>query len=351
VSGTGKLRTYLGSAPGVGKTYAMLNEGWFRAEAGQHVLVGWIERHGRAETRAQLRDLEIVEPRQIQHRGATFPELDLDAIIRRAPDVVLVDELAHTAADGSRRRWEDVADLRDAGIEVITTVNVANLVSARDYVATITGTGAVERVPDEVVRAGEVILVDPAPEILRDRIQTGRVFGAAAVGGALAEYFRPSNLEALSALGRAWMDDAVDAVGQSLLAQLGLVDLPPRPVVIAGVSTSAWGEAVIRRAATIAQDNAADLQIVHVEVADGLGHGSREALGVYRELASEVGASYAEVTASAPADGLADVARRAGARWVVLARHRSRLNELAHGSVASRLRRLLPDAQVIEVTP
>ena len=147
------LRTYLGIAPGVGKTYAMLNEGRQAAREGRDVVAGWLERHGRTETRAQVGDLEIIPPRTVDRRGHTFEELDVDAIIARAPDVVLVDELAHTNADGIRRRWEDVDELLQSGLAVMTTLNVANLLSVRDYAARITGAGTVEYVRDEFVRS------------------------------------------------------------------------------------------------------------------------------------------------------------------------------------------------------
>ena len=135
----GALVTYLGTAPGVGKTYAMLGAGRRRAESGELLVVGWIERHGRAETRAQLGDLAIVTPLEVSYRGSTFLELDVNAVIVSGADVVLVDELAHTRPDGSRKRWEDVADIRAAGIDVLTTTNVANLRSVRDYAARVTG--------------------------------------------------------------------------------------------------------------------------------------------------------------------------------------------------------------------
>ena len=144
VTPPGYLRTYLGSAPGVGKTYAMLAEGQRRAAAGERVVVGWVERHGRSETRAQLGELEVIPPRQATYRGITFPELDVDGVLASEPDLVLVDELAHRVPDTGRERWEDVADLLAAGLDVTTTANVANLESVRDYAARLTGVGVVE---------------------------------------------------------------------------------------------------------------------------------------------------------------------------------------------------------------
>jgi two-component system sensor histidine kinase KdpD len=343
------LRTYLGTAPGVGKTYAMLKEGRRRAQKGERVVVGWIERHGRPETRAQLGDLEVVPPRAVEYRGHAFPDLDVDAVLAAGADVVLVDELAHSVADGSRQRWEDVEALMAAGLDVLTTANVANLHSVRDYAAQLTGSGTVESVPDEFVRSGEVVLVDLPAEALRRRIAGGKVYTADRVGGALAEYFRASNLEALSELGRGWMDGNAAEVGEDLLLRRGLTEPPKRPLVVAGVSESAWGEPVIRRATRIAEGCEGDLLVVHVNVADGFAHRDRAALERYRDMATDVGGSYLEVESTAPADGLARVARARSAERVVVARHRSRLGELARGSVASRLRRLLPDLAVSEV--
>ncbi len=327
----GQLRTFLGTAPGVGKTYAMLVEGRRRAAGGERAVVGWIERHGRAETQAQLGTLEVLPARDVVYRGRTFSDLDVAAVRSSGASVVLVDELAHTVADGSRQRWEDVRELLDAGIDVLTTANVANLESVRDYAARITGAGTVESVPDEFVRAGDVVLVDLPAEALRRRIASGQVYSAERVGGALAEYFRMSNLEALSELGRAWMAGTAVTTGDELLASRGLVDLS-RPLVVAGVSESDWGEAVIRGAARLAVDDDADLLAVHVIVADGFAHRGREVLDRYRDLVAEFGGTYIEVNGASPADALAGVARERHAGRVVVARHRSRLGELTRGA-------------------
>jgi two-component system sensor histidine kinase KdpD len=342
----GTLRTYLGTAPGVGKTYAMLGEGRRRADAGERVVVGWIERHGRAETRAQLGDLEVVPPRAVAYRGSTFSELDVEAVLAADADVVLVDELAHTWPDGSRSRWEDVAAIRAAGLDVLTTANVANLRSVREYAAGVTGSGTVESVPDEFVRSGDVVLVDLPPEALRQRIASGRVYSADRVGGALAEYFRAANIEALSQLAQAWMVDDAEAVGEELLVARGLADPPSRPLVVAGVSASEWGERVLRRAAELAAADDADLLVVHVNVDDGFTHPSGPWLDRYRDETAAMGGTYIEIGGVRPADGLAETALARGASRVVVARHRSRLGELARGSVASRLQRLLPDTRI-----
>ena len=357
MAGTGSLRTYLGTAPGVGKTFAMLAEGRRRAQAGEKVVVGWLQPQDRAGTSRQAGGLELLPPRTIAYREAVFADFDVPAAIASGADVVLVDELAHATPDRSRQRWEDVADVLAAGLDVITTANVAHLRSVRDYAARITGVGIVASVPDEFVRSGEVMLVDPPPEALRARIAAGAVYSAAQVGGALADYFRTANLQALSELARAWVAGTAEAVGEDLLVRRGLAEPSAPPVVIAGDSGSPRGEAVIHRAAELARADDADLLVVHVQVADGLSH--RPAPGLARrgldlpgprDLTGDLGGTYASVDGHGVAQALADTAKAQGAATVVVGRHRSRLTELAHGSVSSRLRRLLPALDVEEVS-
>ena len=349
MAGTGSLRTYLGTAPGVGKTFAMLAEGRRRARAGEKVVVGWLEPQDRTATRRQAGDLDVLPPRTIVYRGAEFADFDPAAAIASGADAVLVDELAHTTPDRSRQRWEDVADVLAAGLDVITTANVAHLWSVRDYAARITGVGTVACVPDEFVRSGEVVLVDPPPETLRARIASGAVYSAGQVGGALADYFRVANLQALSELARAWLAGTVEAVGDDLLARRGLVEPVPQPVVIAGDSGSARGEAVIHRAAELARAEDAELIVVHVQVADGVARRPARDLDRHRQLTAELGGSYKTIQGHAVVQGLADAARAQGATTVVVGHHRSRLAELVHGSISSRLRRLLPTVAIDEL--
>jgi two-component system, OmpR family, sensor histidine kinase KdpD len=345
VGGAGALTTYLGTAPGVGKTYAMLRAGRLRADAGQLVVVGWVERHGRAETRAQVGDLEVVPPRSVAYGSGTFAELDVEAVMARGAGVALVDELAHTVVGTTRRRWQEVADILAAGVDVMTTVNLANLVSARDYVAQLTGAGTVESIPDEFVRSGETVLVDLPADALRRRIADGKVYSADRVGGALADYFRVSNLQALSALGQAWMDGTLEAVAEEMLEVRGLVSAS-RPTVVAAVSDTGWGQHVIRRASERALEDDADLLVVHVSLDDGMTHRRSQAHAEHRELATEFGGFYVEVTAGSVPEGLARAVRDHGASRLIVGRHRSRLGEIMRGSVVSRLQRLLPEVRI-----
>jgi two-component system, OmpR family, sensor histidine kinase KdpD len=255
MAGPGAMRTYLGTAPGVGKTYAMLGEGRRRADRGEHVVVGWVEHHGRSGTRAQLANLETVVPKTVTYRGITFADMDPEAVIATGADLVLVDELAHTSPDGSRRRSEEVAAIRAAGLDVLTTMNVANLGSVREYAARLTGRRTVECVADDFVRSADVVLVDLPPEALRQRIASGQVYSAEGVAGALAEYFQPSNLEALGRLARAWMTDTLERVGSDLVAEGGLASATSRPLVVAGVSDSNWGERIDRAAEPAAEND------------------------------------------------------------------------------------------------
>lgn len=344
----GLLTTFLGTAPGVGKTYAMLVEGRGRAAAGQRVVVGWVEHKARPETNAQLEGLEVIPPRAVIYKGHHFPELDVAGALAAKPDLVVVDDLAHAWPDGTRKRWMDVADILGAGLDVLTSVNFANLVSARDYAARITGTGAVEPVPDEFVRSGEIVLVDLPADALRRRIASGHVYSADQVGGALAEYFRVPNLDALSELARAWLAGALDEVAADLLARRGLGATPTNPLVVAGVSGSAAADAVIKRAVEIACNDNADLLVVQVLAADGSLPSSHR-LARQQKMAERAGAGFAQVTGEHMANALAEVVRARGASTVVVARWRPRLVDLARGSVASQLRRLLPDIAVDEV--
>jgi len=205
----GQLRIYLGAAPGVGKTVAMLGEAHRRVERGTDVVVGICETHGRAYTSSLLKGLESVPLKEVEHRGASFGELDIDAVLARKPQIALIDELAHTNVPGSRntKRWEDIHELLDAGIDVISTLNIQHLESLNDVVESITGVKQRETVPDDVVRAADQIeLVDMAPEALRRRMAHGNIYAADKVDAALSNYFRPGNLSALRELALLWLD-------------------------------------------------------------------------------------------------------------------------------------------------
>ena len=336
----GSLRVYLGSAPGVGKTYGMLNEGWRRRERGTDVVVGWIDTHGREATAAQLRDLEVVPPKLLAHRGQRLAEMDLDQLLRRRPEVVLVDELAHTNTPGAGhdKRWQDVEALLDAGITVISTVNIQHLESLNDVVAAITGVPQRETVPDAIVRAADQVeLVDMAPEALRRRMAHGHVYPPERVDVALANYFRLGNLVALRELALLWVADNVDEQLQSYRRRHG-IDGPweTKERVLVALTGAKSGEHLIRRAARMAQRAKGDLVAVHVGADDGLRARSPSHLDEQRALVTQLGGSYREIVGADVADALVQLARAENATQIVLgASHRSHWTRLSAGSVVN----------------
>jgi two-component system sensor histidine kinase KdpD len=270
----GELRIYLGAAPGVGKTFAMLGEAHRRLERGTDLVAAVIETHGRRKTADLLDGIEIVPPRYIDYRGGTFPELDVPAVLARHPEVVLVDELAHTNTPGSKnpKRWQDVEELLDAGITVISTVNVQHLESLNDVVAQITGIAQQETIPDSVVRsADQVELVDITPEALRRRLSHGNVYQPDRIDAALSNYFRQGNLTALRELALLWLADQVDAALAKYRADHEISETwEARERVVVAVTGGPESETLVRRASRIASKSSAELMVVHVIRGDGL---------------------------------------------------------------------------------
>ncbi|GAB2603914.1 sensor histidine kinase [Kribbella endophytica] len=322
-SGRGRLRIYLGAAPGVGKTYKMLGEGQRRVARDTDVVVGFVETHGRPHTDAMLEGLEVVPRRIVDHRGASFTEFDLDAVLARRPDVVLVDELAHTNIPGSRneRRWQDIDELLTAGIDVISTVNIQHLESINDVVEKITGVPQRETVPDRVVRAADQIeLVDMTPEALRRRMAHGNVYAADKVDAALGNYFRVGNLSALRELALLWLADRVDAGLQQYRSQHEIDSTwEARERVVVAVTGGPEGETLIRRAARIAaRSSGGDLLAVHVTRSDGLTGASPARLAQQRDLVESLGGSYHQVVGDDIPDALLSFARAENATQLVL---------------------------------
>ncbi len=337
----GQLRIYLGAAPGVGKTFAMLDEGWRRRQRGTDVVVGYVETHGRQNTADQIRDLEVVPRRVLEYRGTRFEEMDLDAVLARGADVVLVDELAHTNVPGSRhaKRWEDVDALLDAGIDVITTVNVQHLESLNDVVEEITGVQQMETVPDEIVRAADQIeLVDMTPEALRRRMAHGNIYRPDKVDAALANYFRVGNLAALRELALLWTADRVDEALTEYREAHGISrPWETRERIVVAVTGAPSGGDLIRRAARIAGRAHGDLLGVHIRPDDGLDGGEGE-LGEHRRLLADLGGVYHEVVGSDPAAALVGFAMAENATQLVLgSSSKGRVRELTQGSVINRV--------------
>ncbi|HKB21121.1 MAG TPA: ATP-binding protein [Gaiellaceae bacterium] len=338
----GQLRIYLGAAAGVGKTYAMLNEGRRRAGYGEDVVIGYVEPHRRPKTTEQIGDLEIVPRKDVEYRGATIGEMDIDAVLARRPQVALVDELAHTNAPGSRndKRWEDVEELLDAGISVISTLNIQHLESLNDVVEEITGVKQQETIPDEVVRrADELQLVDLTPVALRNRLARGDVYPPERIDAALANYFRPGNLSALRELALAWLANRVDEGLEEYRHRHGIHQpWETRERVLVALTGSPDGERLIRRAARMAQRMNGELVAVHVIPQDGLAAPTAELLERQKELVAEVGASYHEVVGEDIGDALLDAARTLNATQIVMgASRRSRWQRLTRGSVIGKV--------------
>jgi two-component system, OmpR family, sensor histidine kinase KdpD len=347
----GKLRIYLGAAPGVGKTYAMLDEGWRRTSRGTDVVVGYVESHGRPRTVAQIRDLEVIDRHGIEYRGQTLEELDLDAILARHPTVVLVDELAHTNVPGSRheKRWQDVEALRDAGIEVISTVNVQHLASLNDVVEQITGVKQNETVPDAIVRAADQIeLVDMSPDALRRRMAHGNVYPPEKVDAALAHYFRIGNLSALRELALLWMADRVDSELQRYRERHGISETwETKERVVVAISGAPDGERLLRRGARMAARLNSDLVGVYVRSTGGFSQREPQKLEEQCQMLGELGGRYAEVTGVDIAAALVSFARAENATQLILgASGRSRWAELTSGSVVNRIIRGAGDIDV-----
>jgi two-component system sensor histidine kinase KdpD len=347
----GNLRVYLGAAPGVGKTYAMLNEGRRRLTRGTDVVVGYVETHGRPHTQEQLGDLPVVPRQTIEYRGSRFEEMDVDAILARHPRQVLVDELAHTNVPGSRneKRWQDVEELLDAGIDVISTVNIQHLESVNDVVERITGVAQRETLPDEVVRrADQVELVDMTPEALRRRMAHGNIYKPEKVDAALANYFRPGNLAALRELALLWVADKVDESLQQYMEDHGITAAwETRERIVVALTGAPGGEHLVRRASRMATRAKGDLLGVHVRAGEGLAGPPPGALERHRKLLQDLGGSYHEVVGSDAAAALVGFARNEHATQLVLGSSRqSRWSQLTRGSVINRVVRESGDIDV-----
>jgi two-component system sensor histidine kinase KdpD len=335
---SGQLRTYLGIAPGVGKTYAMLRDGRARRRAGVDAVVAYRERHGRAATAAQQADLEVLPTHTVTYRGGSFAELDVAAVLDRRPELALVDELAHANLPGERhaKRWQDVGELLAHGIDVYTTLNVANIESLGVLVSRITGVQPAEPVPDAFVRAGEIELVDLAPAALRRRLSEGLVVPEERVDAALSSYFRFANLAALRELAQLWLDDTVPDPVTAFLAARDISVPVEASAIVVGLEGSPADEWLIRYAAQLAGLSEARLEGVHVRDLDNLGGPPKARLEEDRRLLSELHGTLAEVRAGDIASGLIRAARQAGACQLVIGSRRgSRWSRLLTGSTVA----------------
>jgi two-component system sensor histidine kinase KdpD len=319
----GTMRIYLGAAPGVGKTFAMLGEVHRRLSRGTDVVIGLVETHERRRTAEQLQGLEVLPRRQVTHRGVTLTELDVEAVLARHPQVVAIDELAHTNVPGSRnpKRWQDIDEILAAGIDVLTTVNVQHLESLNDVVEQITGIRQQETVPDAVVRrANQIELVDMTPEALRRRMAHGNVYPLERIDPALSNYFRVGNLTALRELALLWLADRVDEGLRRYKAEHNIDHVwEARERVVVALTGGREGETLIRRASRVAaRSGNSDLLAVHVLKSDGLTGASPAALRAQRTLVESLGGSYHQVVGDDVAAALLEFARSVDATQLVL---------------------------------
>ncbi|MRG59653.1 DUF4118 domain-containing protein [Agromyces sp. CFH 90414] len=327
----GRLRVLLGAAPGVGKTYTMLEEGRRLLGEGRDVVVAFVETHGRAATAAMVEGLEVVPRRTADHRGLALEELDLDAVLERRPEVALVDELAHTNAPGSRhpKRWQDVEDLLAAGIDVISTVNTQHIESLADVVLEITGARQRETVPDAILRAADQVeVVDLDPQALRDRLANGLVYPAERIDAALSNYFRLGNLTALRELALLWLADEVDQALKAYRAEHGISGRwEARERVVVALTGGPEGETLLRRGARIAaRSSGGELIAVHVTNPDGLRARHPDALDHQRTLVEQLGGTFHQVVGEDVPRALVAFARASDATQLVLGiSRRSRL--------------------------
>jgi len=353
-----RLRIYIGAAPGVGKTYSMLQEAHALRARGLDVVIGMVETYGRPETEAQLRDLEVIPRRTIEYRGVKMEEMDIDAIVARKPQVCIVDELAHTNVPGSRhaKRYEDVRELLDAGIHVMTAVNIQHLETLNDAVARVTGVRVRETVPDTFLdRADEVINVDVTVEELRNRLREGKIYKPEKVEQALANFFRKGNLSTLRELALRAVADEVGEKAASYRVREGLEPaLIPERVMVC-MSSNTLAPRVVRTGARIAGRLGARWYAVYVETpAEKPGRinpNDSDALRQNIQLAQSLGATVVRVKAERPADGLVAFAQREGITHVIFGQSaRSRWETLWRGSTIDRFLTTVRDAAV-QVVP
>ena len=354
-----KLRIYLGAAPGVGKTYVMLNDAHrMKHQLGVDVVIGLVESHGRAETEARIRDLEIVPQRVIPYRGVNLKEMDVDAIIARHPNTVVVDELAHTNVPGSknRKRYEDVLELLEAGINVMTAVNIQHLETLNDAVNRSANTVIRETVPDNFFkRADEVVNVDVTVDELRSRLRQGKIYAAEKVEQSLANFFRKGNLNMLRELALRTTAEQVSSRASEYRRTQGLEQAPIPEKVMVCLSTRPGTERLLRVGARVAGRLASNWYAVYVTRPDAdKGHGDPEAfhrLEEYERMARDLGAKVVNLTDRNVSDALIRFAQQESISHVVFGQSaRSRWDILWRGSVLNRFLSEVRDVTV-QVVP
>jgi two-component system sensor histidine kinase KdpD len=354
-----KLRIYIGAAPGVGKTYHMLNDAYLmKHQQGVDVVIGLIEPHGRKDTEARIRDLEIVPLREIPYKGVSLKEMDVDAILARHPNTVLVDELAHTNVPGSknRKRYEDVLELLDAGINVMAAVNIQHLETLNDAVNRSANTIVRETVPDNFFkRADEVVNIDLTVDELRTRLRQGKIYSAEKIEQSLANFFRKGNLNMLRELALRTTADKVSSRAAEYRRTQGLEQAPIPEKVMVCLSTRPGTERLLRIGARVAGRLATNWYAVYVTRPDeDKGHGDPEAfhrMEEYQRMARDLGAQVVSLTDRNVSDALIRFAQQENISHVVFGQSaRSRWDILLRGSVLNRFLSEVRDVTV-QVVP
>jgi two-component system sensor histidine kinase KdpD len=338
VEAAGHFRIYLGAVAGVGKTYDMLNEGKRRRERGADVVVGFVEAHKRPLTEALLEGFEVVPRKVVTYRGAEFEEMDVDAVLARHPQLALVDELAHTNVPGSGRhakRWEDVQELLDAGIDVITTLNIQHVESVADAVEQMTGARVRERVPDWMVRkADQIELVDSSPEQLRRRMLHGNIYPSEKVPYALTHFFQTDNLIALRELALRFLaDESEEELLEHLRRHSEKRLWETRERILVAVTGAPGTDVLLRRAARLSARAKGELNAVHVTVADAKASDNKSQFEAIRTLAKDLGANWHELVHPDPAEAITEFAQQHQITQIVLgSSQRSGWREFISGS-------------------
>lgn len=349
-----RLRVYLGAAPGVGKTFQMLEDAHLLKRQGVDIVIGVIEPHGRADTESLVGDLERVPLRQIPYRGTTLEEMNLDAVIARAPAIAVVDELAHTNAPGSKneKRYQDVLDLLEAGVSVITAVNVQHLETLNDAIERITGVRVRETIPDGFLRrADEVVNVDVSVDLLRTRLRQGKVYGVEKIEQALTNFFRKGNLSALRELALRQVAEDQAAKSQAYREREGLAPAAIPEKVMVCMASRGSAKKLLRMGSRIAGRLASDWFAVYVETPkEEPGRIRPEDMAALTEnisFAERLGANVVKLRSTKVVDALVEFARKEGVTHVIFGQTaRSRWNLLLHGSIVNRFLNEVRDATV-----
>jgi two-component system sensor histidine kinase KdpD len=342
----GKLKIFLGYAPGVGKTYAMLNEGNRRLKRGQDVVIGYVETHGRKDTEAQIGNLEIIPRKKIEYQGMILEEMDVDAIIARKPEVVLVDELAHTNAPGSKhkKRYEDVQEILDHGINVLTTLNIQHIESLNDIIQQITGVAVRETVPDSIIdNADEIVAVDLTPQALINRLKRGDIYPLSKLDECLANFFRKGNLSALRELMLRLTAEEVDLELEEYMKEHGIEDTwETNEKIMVCITPNPLSKKLIRRGARRARRFKCDWVVVYVDcthfLAPKLTEEDKEVLESHFMLAKQLGAEVYTLRGKSVSDELLKFAKKMHITQIIIGHsQRSWLQNLFRGSTVIKL--------------